>query len=233
MADKPGEEPFRRLTEDLRRISLESLLSLQDRLRRYAGMPGVADETTRTAIREDAVILAIADLLGDHPRPQFRVLDACCGLGGLALHLANNLTDRASKVVYLGIDQNAQHITRARKLQAAKSKLHSTEYRVGEVWYLPVEWHATIDLVVLSNTLHELPPHKFPELFEALNKVIAPDVGRVCIIDMEELPLGEPEAIAINWKLEDVEAILTAGGFEVTPSTSPLNVLSCTYFPRF
>jgi methylase of polypeptide subunit release factors len=101
MSEKPSEEPFRRVTEDLRRISLESLLSLQDRLRRYAGMPGVADETTRTAIREDAVILAIADLLGSHPRPHFRVLDACCGLGGLASHLANNLRDRANKVVYL------------------------------------------------------------------------------------------------------------------------------------
>jgi ubiquinone/menaquinone biosynthesis C-methylase UbiE len=218
MADKPNDEPFRRLAEDLRRVGLEALLSLQDRLRRYAGMPGVADETTRTGIREDAVILAIADLLGAHPRPQFRVLDACCGLGGLASHLANNLSGPADRVAYLGIDQNSQHIGRARKLTVAKNKLHSVEYRIGEVWHLPVEWHSTIDLVVLSNTLHELPPHKYPELFAAFNKVIADDEGRICVIDMEELPVGEPEAIAINWKLEEVEAVLRGGGFEVAPS---------------
>ena len=82
----------------------------------------------------------------------------------------------------------------------------------------------TVDLVVLGNTLHELPPHRFPELFEAFNQVIDKDVGRVCVIDMEELPLDEPEAVAINWKLEEVEAFLQAGGFEVAPSNHPKSV---------
>jgi SAM-dependent methyltransferase len=224
MPSKSSEDPFRRLAEDLRRNNLEALLSLQDRLRRYAGMPGVADDSSRTAIREYAVILAIADLLDLHPRTQFRVLDACCGKGGLALHLANNLSGKASKVAYLGIDQNSQLIGTARKSIAAKAGLHSVEYRIGEVWHMPVEWHSTIDLVVLSNTLHELPPHKYPELFSIFNQVITQDVGRVCVIDMEELPLGEPEAVAINWRLEEVEAILKAGGFEVAPSNHPKSV---------
>ena len=140
MADKPNQDMLRRLTEDIRRADLEALLSLQDRLRRYAGMPGVADETTRTAIREDAIILAISDLLGEHPKPEYRVLDACCGLGGLAFHLAKNLSGRSNKVAYLGIDQNSQHINKARKTTGVKDKLHSVEYRIGEVWHLPSEW---------------------------------------------------------------------------------------------
>ncbi len=224
MAAKPNEEPVRRLTEDLRRLDFEALLSLQECLRRYAGLPGVADESTRTAIREDAIITAIADVLGGHPRPQFRILDACCGVGGLASHLANNLSGGANKIAYFGIDHSSQHIGRARKVTIAKGKLHSVEYRVGEVWHIPLEWHSTVDLVVLSNTLHELPPHKYPELFSIFNKVITEDVGRVCVIDMEELPVGEPEAIAINWKLEEVEAILREGGFEVAPSNHPKSV---------
>jgi ubiquinone/menaquinone biosynthesis C-methylase UbiE len=224
MADKTNEELLRRLAEDLLRNNLESLLSLQDRLRRYAGLPGVADDTNRTAIREDSVIMAIADSLDTHQRAQFRVLDACCGLGGLALHLANNLSGKANKVAYLGIDQNAQFIGRARKSIISKAGLYSVEYRIGEVWHMPVEWHSTVDLVVLSNTLHELPPHKYPELFAIFNQFINEDVGRVCVIDMEELPLGEPESVAINWRLEEVEAILKAGGFEVTPSNHPKSV---------
>jgi SAM-dependent methyltransferase len=224
MADQPIDEPFRRLADDIRRVGIEALLSLQDRLRRYAGMPGVADDSNRTSIREDAIIVAIADLLDSHRRPQFRVLDACCGLGGLAIHLSNNLSGRADKVAYFGIDQNYNYIVRARTSSGQKHKLHCAEYRIGEIWHLPTEWHGTMDLVVLSNTLHELPPHKYPELFAAFNKVITPDVGRVCVIDMEELPVADPEAIAINWNLTEVEAILKAGGFEVTPSNHPKSV---------
>lgn len=224
MADKRIEEPFRRLAEDLQRTGVEALLSLQDRLRRYAGMPGVADESMRTAIREDAVILAISDVIDGHPKPEFKVLDACCGLGGLASHLANNLSGRSKRVAYMGIDQNAQYIAKARKTTGAKDKLCSVEYRIGEVWHLPIEWQGKIDLVVLSNTLHELPPHKYPQLFEAFNKAIDVENGRVCLIDMEELPLGEPEAVAINWKLEEVEAFLQAGGFQVAPSNHPKSV---------
>ncbi|MFN0052937.1 MAG: class I SAM-dependent methyltransferase [Planctomycetales bacterium] len=224
MVDRPIDEAFRRFAEDVRRTGLDALLSFQERLRCYAGLPGIASESDRTAIREDAIILAVSDLLSTHPRPQLRVLDACCGHGGLAAHLANNLSAGASRVAYLGIDQSSKHIARARRLPLVPEKLHSLEFRLGEVWHLPQEWHATVDLVVLSNTLHELPSHRFPELFAAFNGVIVPNEGRVCVIDMEELPVGEPEAIAINWKLEEVEAILSAGGFKVTPSNHPKSV---------
>ncbi|MDQ3674719.1 MAG: class I SAM-dependent methyltransferase [Gemmatimonadota bacterium] len=224
MAERPREESWRRLIEDATRVGFDALLSLQERLRRYAGMPGAVDETGRTGVREDVVISGIADFLGSHPRDAFRVLDACCGYGNLAVHLANNLGDRANRVAYFGVDLNAQHIHRARRPHPDKRKLGGAAYRVGEIWDLPGEWRGTMDLVVLSNTLHELAPHRFPDLFESLNSIIAADVGRICVIDMEELPPGDPEAVAINWKMEEAEAILKAGGFEVSPSKYPKSV---------
>lgn len=62
MADRPGDEPLRRLTEDLRRVGIEALLSLQERLRRYVGMAGA---TRRDATRRDEpnLILQIYKLL--------------------------------------------------------------------------------------------------------------------------------------------------------------------------
>lgn len=224
MGDNQVEDLYRRLVEDRKLLDLDAMRSLQDRLRRYVGTPGVAEESSRTAVREDLVISAIADLLESHPRPEFRILDACCGLGGLALHLAKNLGDRADRVVYLGIDQNFRYVNRARKLAFETGTLGSVDFRIGEVWRLPTEWGGGIDLVVLGNTLHELPPSRFPELFEAFNNVITADVGRVCVIDMEELPAAEPEAGAINWRLEEVEAFLTAAGFAVAPSNHPKSV---------
>lgn len=220
-----GELPpnWDQLRADLERVGLVSLTNFRNNVRKYAGKPDVASMTTRTAIREDSIIQTIADELKSHARPQYRVLDACCGVGGLATHLASNLSEQSARVGYLGIDQDKQNILKARQINL-KSRLHQVDFRLGEVWYLPAEWHGSVDLVVLCNTLHELPPSRFPELFTEFNRVLNTDTGHVCVIDMEQLPVSDPEEVAINWHRDEIEAILRAGNLEVTVTSHPKSV---------
>src|SRR5262245_19329265 len=77
-------------------------------VRRYSGPPAAVGESARSSIREDAIIQAVGELLTAHPDEVIRVLDACCGNGALAKHLAGGLGDRARRVGYLAFDQSQE-----------------------------------------------------------------------------------------------------------------------------
>ncbi len=185
---------------------------------RYAGPPSAADESSRSSFREDTVIREVNSLLDQRGDQVVRVVDACCGYGVLAAHLRRGLGDGAKNVGYRAFDQSMECVKRVRASHE-RGGFHEFDAKLAEVWEPPAAWGETADLVVLSNVLHELPASRFPELFAALNRLLVPRKGRICIIDMEELPPNEPEAIAVNWSRTEVEQFLTAGGLNVSATT--------------
>lgn len=224
MSSSPTDERFQRLLDDASRKDITAAFDLAKRLFGYAGVPGVADNPERMSVREDLIVNIVSHGIDARSRAAgadqpYRVLDACCGPGGLASHLASNLSGGAKNLAYVGIDHSSKFINDGRKKHSKfPTKLKSVEFELREVWNLKSLAEPSFNLVVLSNTLHELSPHRFPELFSCFNEIIDKASGQVCVIDMQELPIGAPEAIAINWKLEELEAVLRSGGFAVVPS---------------
>jgi hypothetical protein len=80
---------------------------------------------------------------------------------------------------------------------------------------------ATVDLIVLNNALHEIPPRFFPSMFSVFNRLLNPSRGVVHIIDMESLPEDQPESIAITWKASEVEAFLAAAALPAVVTRHP------------
>lgn len=194
-------------------------------VRHYTGPPGVADESDRTAIREDAVIQEVGRLLAERPGGVVRVLDACCGYGTLARHLLTGLgAEAAGRVEYFALDASGSCVNRVRKQTEVTAAFARFECRLRDAWDCPQEWAGSVHMIVLTNALHELPPHRFPELFDGFNRLLVPDHGRVCVVDMEDLPAGEPEAVAINWTRGEAEQFFRAGGFQATVTAHPKSV---------
>jgi len=82
-----------------------------------------------------------------------------------------------------------------------------------QAWDLADLERGSMDLIVLNNSLHEIPPHVYPGLFSSLNALLQPHRGCICIVDMESLPDNSPESIAVNWTGAEVGCILRSGGF--------------------
>ncbi|MDB5308214.1 MAG: Methyltransferase domain [Gemmataceae bacterium] len=166
------------------------------------------------------VIQEVRRLLGDLTGT-VRVVEVCCGYGTLARHLANGLGREARRVEYFGLDVDWGCVKRAMKNDAYQADFRSYHCQVRDAWDCPGEWAGTAHLVVLNNALHELPPHRYPELFGGFNRLLVSGVGWVCVVDMESLPAGDPEAVAINWTRAEAERLLAAGGFKAGVSAHP------------
>jgi ubiquinone/menaquinone biosynthesis C-methylase UbiE len=181
-------------------------------LKRYASPPEPAPLGSRSSIREDAVVREVARLLAETP-DSIEVLDACCGAGTLAKRILRGIEPDSRRVSYLAIDRDSASIDSIKsEADAFKGfqRFRPLQREVSDLHDLP---SGSIDLVVLNNVLHEIQPRLYPEMFSEFNRLLRQSIGRVAIVDMEELPDDSPEAIAITWRGSELEQILHTGGF--------------------
>ena len=200
--------------------------SLGSFIRQYACSPEAVEEASRSSFREDTVIREISRFLSDHPHGTIHILDACCGQATLPKQLIKSISDRVGRIAYCGIDHNPNYIRSVEiEMRAAKQRFESFHCIAREISDLEGLPGYPFDLIVLSNTLHEISPATYPTMFTQLNSLLNPARGQVCIIDMENLPAEEPEAVAITWHGDEVVKFLKAGGLKASLSQHPKRVM--------
>jgi ubiquinone/menaquinone biosynthesis C-methylase UbiE len=201
----------------LHQLDIENL-ELGTFLKRYAGPAEVAEIGVRSSLREDAAIRDLSQLLTEFPGDLIRVLDVCCGIGTLAKRISRSVINETGRIAYWAIDRDTGCIETIKAQPGEFDGFHSFTLMQREAWDLVGLQPDSMDLIVVSNVLHEIPPHLYSRLFSIFNSHLKPSRGRICIIDMEQLPTDEPECIAINWHGSEVEQFLRAGGLrpEVT-----------------
>jgi ubiquinone/menaquinone biosynthesis C-methylase UbiE len=197
--------------ELLKEIDFDNL-DLGAFVKQYANPPEPVDLELRSSIREDAVIREIARLLAEHKGTQVRVLDACCGVASLPKRVLRSVAPEAPRIAYWAVDRDTGCIETVKSQIEDYRAFASFSVLQRQAWDLSGLDGHSMDLIVLNNTLHEIPPHLYPGMFAVFNQLLDPERGRMCIVDMEILPADAPEAIAITWEGTEVQRFLDAGG---------------------
>lgn len=203
----------------LDRIDRENM-ELGSFLKLYAGQSGAADLESRSSIREDTVVRELARLLADHPTGTLHIVDACCGEGSLARRVLSSIGP-VGRIHYCAVDKDPGCIASIDARKSDFAQFQQFRYLQRQVWDLADLDHSAVDLIVLNNALHEIPPHLYPKVFNTFNDLLRPQRGRICIVDMEVLPEDAPESMAIAWRGCEVERYLQAGGFSLELTLHP------------
>jgi len=103
-----------------------------------------------------------------------RVLDACCGTGGLALQLA----ERCREVV--GVDLSPRQIKQARRA-AGKRGMNNVSFVVGDVAHLDQFNDQEFECASLVMAVHEMPPDLRAGVIRELLRV----AGKLTIVDFK------------------------------------------------
>jgi ubiquinone/menaquinone biosynthesis C-methylase UbiE len=203
-------------------------LELGSVLKRFLNPRSHVDNEERSSIRHDIALHELSCLLALHDSP-IRVIDICCGKSPLAnLLLRFFMPAQLSRIEYLALDRDTQCIEAVRSRYAATHILRRFEALQREVCDLqgiPGFGEGSVDLIVLCNALHEIPPRHYPTMFESLDRLLNRERGSICLVDMEELPEDSPEANAITWQCSDVKEFLEAGNFSCISSLHPKSVV--------
>jgi ubiquinone/menaquinone biosynthesis C-methylase UbiE len=109
--------------------------------------------------------------------PGNAVLDVGCGTGTLALAAKERVG--STGVVY-GIDPSPEMIARARRKARKAGADVAFEVAVAEALPFPA---STFDVVLISLTMHQLPPVTQHECIEEVSRVLRPD-GRLLVVDI-------------------------------------------------
>jgi hypothetical protein len=183
----------------------------------YVQMPEAVFCDSRSSIREDAVIREISRLLAENQSP-ICIVDACCGMAGLPRRIISSIGGDVARINYVAIERDSACIDMIKTSPEEFSAFASFRPLLRDVCDLDGLHIDEAHLIILNNVAHEIPPHHYIDLLSCLNKLLHKGSGRLCIIDMEELPGDSPEAIAINWSMKELVEILKSGGFHPEPS---------------
>lgn len=149
-------------------------------------------------------------------KPGEVVLDLGCG-AGFDCFLAARQVGETGRVI--GVDMTPEMISTARN-NAAKSGFTNTEFRLGEIEYLPVA-DGSVD-VIISNCVINLSPDK-PQVFKEAYRVLKPG-GRLAISDVvatAELPAEIKNNLDVLYSgcisgaasIEELRSMLQQSGF--------------------
>lgn len=208
------------ISERLEVHSRAGLATLGLFLKKYASSPEPSELGARSSIREDVVVREITRTLGQIPGT-IRVLDACCGLGATAAAVVRSPLVDKNRIEYVAVDRDTGCV---RKLETGTEQFTGfAQFQIvqRDICDLPDIQSGSIHLIILNNSLHEIAPHLYPAMFATFNRLILPMIGRICVVDMEELPRDSPEATAITWKADQVKDFLRAGGLTSEVSVHP------------
>jgi len=112
--------------------------------------------------------------VADHLPPGERVLDACCGSGGLSRRLA----EAGRRVV--GVELSPAHVRHARRrAQAAGLPERRLRFELGDVAALPMPDEGAFDVAVIVLALHEMPADARGPVLRRLTEV----ARRVAVLD--------------------------------------------------
>jgi ubiquinone/menaquinone biosynthesis C-methylase UbiE len=126
------------------------------------------------AMTIDRLLAGLRHVLATRVPDRGRVLDACCGTGALAVHLAGE-----GRTV-VGMDMSPRHIAFARRAaRSAGFPEESLRFEVGDVARLEVAPEERYDLAIVVLALHEMEPHIRLQVVTAL----ARSARRVMLVD--------------------------------------------------
>ena len=160
--------------EALRQIDLDNM-ALGEFVKSYASAPAVVDLSERSSIREDTVISELSRLLLDSGEDPICMLDACCGVGSLPKRIVQSMGQKIERISYLAIDEHPTSIKSIRVQERDFDGFKSFKLIQREVFDLPDLDTGSIDLIVLNNALHEIPPRHFPRMLSTFNNLLSPE----------------------------------------------------------
>jgi SAM-dependent methyltransferase len=206
--------------EDIEKINFANV-KFGALIRDYISPPDPEDCDDRSSIREDVAIREIGRMIHAKQGGKVRILDACCGLGSLPRRILRSISSGCSLLDYYAIDRDPACVEAMRTQAELFKGFGSIRILQREVSDLIGFYSICFDLIILNNSLHEISPSQYPQMFQTFNKLLCKDVGEICIIDMVELPEENPEANAINWTGEEIKRILVAGGLDPQVTVHP------------
>ena len=196
-------------------------IDLSRHFEKYIGKPGIVDllkagEKPKLSYRHTSAKDRIARFATVRPNETLRIADLACGHSPIALFLPDD--EHTRRIDYWAVDRSSDCIDGLQNLKenGAFNHFGNFEPHLADLKvFLESGNHAPFDIMLLNNTLHELPPSWFPEMFEAFTKRLHASNGMLFIVDMQALQSHEPEAIAINWSDGELRQILAAGGLRI------------------
>jgi ubiquinone/menaquinone biosynthesis C-methylase UbiE len=161
--------------------------------------------------------------------PASHVLDAGCGIGGTARHLAR---ERGCRVT--GIDLTPEYVDTARELTARMGLAESCTFRVGSVLAMPFE-DASFDAGLTFHVAMNIEDRA--RFYSELARVLR-EGARLCVFDVMKgptpgmlypVPWAETAATSFLRSAAETRALLEGAGFAVTAEDN-LREFAIAYF---
>lgn len=189
-------------------LVLSSLLGDEDRIAKLHAFTGLPAELARIQYAAECLIAPkvvgggkgdpqvnqIARMLGDHAKGgKLSVLDFGAGRGRLLEGLAAAMDGIAETVDYHAIDVSTEGEAPCRELIRSLYGTDEGRYFQGEEEFFSTKDDGAIQVIVLCNVLHEIPPTHWLSLFaktSLIRRTLASD-GYVLVVEDQRIPVGE------------------------------------------
>lgn len=167
---------------------------------------GISDNA-RVFSHHQLAIQLIDELLAASSHDLLSLLDVACGRGQMVRSMQQAMSELARRRIrYVGYDAEQAYVKQTKDL-GVEAGLLAVDTRIGEIVNLPKLFPADdkFDLIVFTNTLHEIASTSLPALL--LDLIIRlKDQGRLFIYDVEaEHP---PELGAVAWTRLEIEQLV-------------------------